>query len=194
MTTFRISDEILTDCLQDVAQEVEGINEEIANHMYTSEFLVDQTRSPGPDAATRVSFISSFLQKVSTEAIKNCQELPLKIQKNCVKKNLKAIKMCQRKCQNFSCTILLKCLYSQGKKKFKIPAFGSKKNMAKGMKKKENGLKLSNNVRCNTEGKHKISLLGLISNLFKKIARTSSYIKGSEMLQYYCQVKSLHVF
>ncbi|GFO16374.1 protein moonraker [Plakobranchus ocellatus] len=44
-----ISDEILMDCLKDISEEVEGINEDIANHMYKSEFLVDQSKSPTPE-------------------------------------------------------------------------------------------------------------------------------------------------
>ncbi|GFR83560.1 hypothetical protein ElyMa_000652300 [Elysia marginata] len=49
-----ISEEILMDCLKDISQEVEGINEEIANHMYKSEFLVEQTKSPPSDTVYRV--------------------------------------------------------------------------------------------------------------------------------------------
>ncbi|RUS84932.1 hypothetical protein EGW08_007294 [Elysia chlorotica] len=46
-----ISDEILLDCLKEVSQEVESINEEIADHMYKSEFLVEQMQSPASVAA-----------------------------------------------------------------------------------------------------------------------------------------------
>ncbi|KAH9491490.1 hypothetical protein Btru_032084 [Bulinus truncatus] len=41
-----LSDEILLDCLHDVASEIEEINHEIAQHMFTSEFLVDKSPSP----------------------------------------------------------------------------------------------------------------------------------------------------
>ena len=42
------------DCLKEVSEEVEVINEEIANHMYKSEFLVEQTKSPTSGAASQV--------------------------------------------------------------------------------------------------------------------------------------------
>ncbi|XP_005096152.1 protein moonraker isoform X2 [Aplysia californica] len=45
MLMEEISDEIFSECLQEVAGEVEQINEEIANHMYKSEFMVDKSQS-----------------------------------------------------------------------------------------------------------------------------------------------------
>jgi len=43
-----ISDEIFSECLSEVAQEVEAVNEEIADTMYRSEFMVDQDTGHHP--------------------------------------------------------------------------------------------------------------------------------------------------
>lgn len=50
-----VSDEILMDCLMEISEEVEGINEEIANFMYKSEFMVEQTQSPASEAVYEVA-------------------------------------------------------------------------------------------------------------------------------------------
>lgn len=43
-----MADEILEDCLQDIADELQDVSDDIANHVYRSEFIID---SPSPDAA-----------------------------------------------------------------------------------------------------------------------------------------------
>ncbi|XP_059171912.1 protein moonraker-like isoform X3 [Physella acuta] len=43
----QVADEILQECLQDVASEVESVNEDIASHMFQTEFKVDPNQFPG---------------------------------------------------------------------------------------------------------------------------------------------------
>ena len=44
---FRVSDEILEECLLDIAKELEDINSEIVNHVYRAEF--NEAKSPSSD-------------------------------------------------------------------------------------------------------------------------------------------------
>uniref|UniRef100_A0A2C9LL06 Uncharacterized protein n=2 Tax=Biomphalaria glabrata TaxID=6526 RepID=A0A2C9LL06_BIOGL len=77
-----LSDEILMDCLQEVGREIETINEEIANQMFASEFLVDKSSSEIPhpiDSSNPENFIEEIAhQKFASEFLvdKSSSEIP----------------------------------------------------------------------------------------------------------------------
>ncbi|XP_050410763.2 protein moonraker [Patella vulgata] len=71
-----ITEKIMDDCLLEVAHELDDLNEDMANHMYKSEFLIDISQSSSPTSALIKGTESSVVhsQKIDKRTDENFED------------------------------------------------------------------------------------------------------------------------